>query len=118
MDDDIDESSWEAVAIEQDIIMPLVGAKTGSSVYVFQTNRMWSQVKTAGSAIYANRHYLSLYKKRQPSRLASKNVKSDDKENAGPRLIGDVYIHPTAQIHPTCVVSGLLELLEHIVLYF
>ena len=33
--------------------------------------KWWSQVKTAGSAIYANRHYLNLYKAKHPDRLAS-----------------------------------------------
>jgi len=90
--------SWEAIALEQDIIMPLAG----TNIYVYQSNRMWSQVKTAGSAIYANRQYLDMYRKRQPNRLAGYLGKG---EEAKPKIIGDVYIHPTAQIHPTCVIG-------------
>jgi len=88
------EDNWESIGLEQDIIMPLSGSQ--GSIYVYHSNRMWSQVKTASSAIYANRQYLALYRKRQPSRLA---------DDIGPRIIGDVYIHATAQVHPTCVVS-------------
>lgn len=63
-----------------------------------QTLNWWSQVKTAGSAIYANRHYLALYKTNTPQRLANGN---GDICN----IIGDVYIHPTATIDKTAVVN-------------
>lgn len=73
-------------------------------LYVFHTNRMWSQVKTAGSAIYANRQYLAMYRRSQPDRLAG-----FDRGDATPKIVGDVYIHPTAQVHSSCVVSGSLS---------
>jgi NDP-sugar pyrophosphorylase family protein len=80
--------------------MPLAG--NNGEIYVFQSNRMWSQVKTAGSAIYANRQYLDMYRKNQPARLASYPGKGDA---LGPKIVGDVFIHPTAHVHPSCVVS-------------
>lgn len=89
--------SWESIALERDIIMPMTGE---GNLYVFHTNRMWSQVKTAGSAIYANRQYLAMYRRNQPDRLAGYG-----KGDASPRIIGDVFIHPTAQIHPNCLVN-------------
>jgi mannose-1-phosphate guanylyltransferase len=92
--------SWEAIALEQDIIQPLAG--TQGNIYAYQSSRMWSQVKTAGSAIYANRQYLDMYRKRQPGRLAGYPGKGD---NVPHKIIGDVYIHPTAQIHPSCVIG-------------
>ena len=61
--------------------------------------RWWSQIKTAGSAIYANRHYLQLYHKQKQERLA---VSGPDK----PTIVGDVYIHPSATVDSTAVVSG------------
>lgn len=76
--------------------MPMTGE---GNLYVFHTNRMWSQVKNAGSAIYANRQYLAIYRKDQPRRLAG-----CEKGDASPRIIGDVFIHPTAQVHPSCLV--------------
>lgn len=60
--------------------------------------KWWSQVKTAGSAIYANRHYLALYKAKHPNRLASA-------VNGPCQIIGDIYIHPSASVHPTAVVK-------------
>lgn len=57
-------------------------------------------MKTAGSAIYANRHYLALYKQKQPDRLASMS-------NGSCNIIGDVYIHPSATVHPTSTVRKL-----------
>lgn len=78
------------------------------------TNNWWSQLKTAGAAIYANRHYLGL--RQQSQRLLkiktlsevalSPPVKITTKNSEGSYLIiGHVYIHPTATIHPTALVS-------------
>ena len=53
------------------------------------------------AAVYANRHYLAIYQKYHPERL-SKN--GDGK----PRIIGDVFIHPTATVHPSAVVRTVL----------
>lgn len=61
--------------------------------------KWWSQVKTAGSAIYANRHYLALYKVKHPDRLAST-------VNGTFQIIGDIYIHPSATVHETAVVKS------------
>ena len=101
--------NWESIALEQDIIMPSAGSE--GRVYVYPTNRMWSQVKSAASAIYANRQYLDLYRKRQPERLAGTHPIS-----ASVQIIGDVFIHPTAQIHPTCVVRLLIFRKRHLAL--
>jgi len=93
---DQDTSKRDAIWLEKDVIVPLAGTGTA---YVFQTNNWWSQVKTAGSAIYANRHYLNLYTKTSKShRLA---VNSDE----GPTIEGDVFIHPTAKVDPSAVLG-------------
>jgi mannose-1-phosphate guanylyltransferase len=94
--------SWESIALEKDIIMPSVGSQ--GQVYVYHSNRMWSQVKTAASAIYANRQYLALHRKRQPERLAD-SLGRGDAARPMCQIIGDVFIHPTAQIDSSCVVS-------------
>ncbi|KPJ19740.1 Mannose-1-phosphate guanyltransferase alpha-A [Papilio machaon] len=54
-------------------------------------NNWWSQVKTAGSTIYANRHYLELnrYKQTQPPC----------------QIIPDVFLHPTAVVDSTAVIG-------------
>lgn len=103
----------EAMWLEKDILMPLAGS---NQVKVYVTNQWWSQIKTAGAAIYANRHYLKLYRMTNPSRLAQNldncngNGKIHKDEHA--EIIGDVYIHPTAQVHPTAVVSSLIFMLH------
>lgn len=71
-------------------------AGTGK-IFVYQSNNWWSQLKTAGSAIYANRHYLELYKTKHPERLY--NVQGD-----GCTVIPDVYVDNAATIHPSAVV--------------
>ncbi|XP_076161907.1 GDP-mannose pyrophosphorylase A [Ptiloglossa arizonensis] len=83
------------ISFEQDILTRLVG--TGR-LFALPVLKWWSQVKTAGSAIYANRHYLALYKTNYPNRLASTT-------NELYHIIGDVYIHPSATVHPTAVLG-------------
>ena len=54
------------------------------------------------AAIYANRHYLNIYHRTHPERLAKDGTN-------GPTIIGDVFIHPTATVDPTAVVSIWFE---------
>lgn len=70
----------------------------------------WSQIKTAGSAIYANRHYLDLYKRTHPERLTNSGHKSLHIENGSLicNVLPDVYIHPTANVHATATVCYFL----------
>ena len=83
------------IALEQDVLAKLAGTGVLNAVSV---KNWWSQVKTAGSAIYSNRHYLALYRAKHPERLATSLA---DQCN----IIGDVYIHSSANVHPTAVVS-------------
>lgn len=43
---------------EQEVLTPLAGT---DKLYAMPVPNWWSQLKTAGSAIYANRHYLGMY---------------------------------------------------------
>ena len=79
---------------------------------IYVTTNWWSQIKTAGAAIYANRHYLNLFRQTNPSRLAKSqencNGNNGDlhvNNTKNPEIIGDVYVHPSADIHPSAVVS-------------
>ncbi|XP_005099945.1 mannose-1-phosphate guanyltransferase alpha-B isoform X2 [Aplysia californica] len=92
---DFQTPSKEVIRLEQDIFIPMAG--TGQ-LFVFSTSRFWSQIKSAGAAVYANRHYLAIYQRTHPERLA-KNCEGK------PRIIGDVFIHPTAIVHPTAVLG-------------
>ncbi|KAL3853966.1 hypothetical protein ACJMK2_013267 [Sinanodonta woodiana] len=85
----------EVIRMEQDIFVPL--ASTGK-LYVFHTTRFWSQIKSAGAVIYANRHYLELYRDTHLDRLAKNG-------EGKPKVIGDVFIHSSAQVHPTAVLG-------------
>lgn len=84
---------------EREVLTKLAG--TGS-LFALPVTQWWSQIKTAGSAIYANRRFLDLYRRTHPERLAKTGVESNEFPC---EIIGDVFIHPTATIHPTAVVS-------------
>ena len=83
------------ISFEQGILTRLAGA---GCLFALPVRRWWSQVKTAGSAIYANRHYLALYNAKHQKRLAST-------VNGPCHIIGDVYIHPSATVHSTAVLG-------------
>ncbi|XP_036425383.1 mannose-1-phosphate guanyltransferase alpha-B [Colossoma macropomum] len=85
----------EVIRLEQDIFTKLASQK---QLYVYKTQHFWSQIKSAGSAIYASRLYLNRYHETHPERLATK-------QEGGPKIIGDVFIHPTANIEPTAVLG-------------
>ena len=51
------------------VIVPFLFAGT-NQVKIYVTSNWWSQIKTAGAAIYANRHYLKLFRQTNPTRLA------------------------------------------------
>lgn len=88
---------------EREILTKLAG--TGR-LFALPVVTWWSQIKTAGSAIYANRRFLDVYKRTHPERLAKNGIESNEFPC---EIIGDVTIHPTAQIHPTAVVSNFIE---------
>lgn len=83
------------IRLEQDIFTAIAGR---GSLFVYTTHGFWSQIKSAGSAIYANRLYLNQYHSTHPDRLANC-------DQGGPKIIGNVYIHPTATIDPTAVLG-------------
>eukprot|EP00088_Acartia_fossae_P040057 TRINITY_DN4169_c0_g1_i1.p1 TRINITY_DN4169_c0_g1~~TRINITY_DN4169_c0_g1_i1.p1 ORF type:complete len:426 (+),score=90.60 TRINITY_DN4169_c0_g1_i1:46-1323(+) len=94
---DQDTSKRDAIWLEKDLMVPLAGT---NKAYVFQTTNWWSQIKTAGSAIYANRHYLSLYTKED-----NKKDRLTVNTESGPTIHGDVFIHPTAKVDPSAVLG-------------
>ena len=86
--------------IEKDILPALAG--TGRA-RVYHTKNWWSQVKTAGAAIYANRHYLELFRRTRPERLARNHDGEEEQER--PKIVENVFIHHGAKIHPEALVS-------------
>lgn len=89
----------EILSLEEDVLARLAGPDNG--LYSFHTFGWWCQVKNAASAIFSNRYYLKAYRKSNPHFLA---CNGDNK----PEIIGDVWIDPSAEVHPTAVVSEKL----------
>ncbi|XP_059583564.1 mannose-1-phosphate guanyltransferase alpha isoform X2 [Alligator mississippiensis] len=85
----------EVIRLEQDVFTALAGRH---ALYVYKTDGFWSQIKSAGSAIYANRLYLSQYSQCHPERLACN-------QPGGPTIRGDVYVHPTAAVDSSAVLG-------------
>ena len=83
--------------VERDVLVPLAGT---NKAFLYLTTNWWSQIKTAGSAIYANRHFLALYNKTNPERLTRPT-----EEKSSPTIIGDVFIHETATVDQTAVLG-------------
>jgi len=90
-----DNSKRETIWIESDVLVPIAGT---NSAFLYLTTNWWSQIKTAGSAIYANRHSLALYNNTNPERLTKETEKS-------PKIIGDVFIHESAVVDPSAVLG-------------
>nr|XP_058911185.1 mannose-1-phosphate guanyltransferase alpha isoform X3 [Kogia breviceps] len=112
------------IRLEQDVFSALAGQ---GQIYVHLTDGIWSQIKSAGSALYASRLYLSQYQLTHPERLAKHapggprirdpEVKSQSLPSLNqmwfgvfaPRssllLLGNVYIHPTAKVAPSAVLG-------------
>nr|XP_035938845.1 mannose-1-phosphate guanyltransferase alpha isoform X10 [Halichoerus grypus] len=83
------------IRLEQDVFSALAGQ---GQIYVHLTDGIWSQIKSAGSALYASRLYLGQYHLTHPERLAKHAP-------GGPRIRGNVYIHPTAKVAPSAVLG-------------
>ncbi|KAG8186451.1 hypothetical protein JTE90_012370 [Oedothorax gibbosus] len=103
---DITNSLKDCISLEQDVLMPLANK---GKVYAFHSTRWWSQIKTAGSAIYANRHYLDLYNKIHRLWLAQNSLH-------GPTIIGNVFIHPTAVVHETAHLGPNVSIGKNVVI--
>ncbi|CAJ0578266.1 unnamed protein product, partial [Mesorhabditis spiculigera] len=65
------------------------------TLFALHTTRWWSQTKTAAAVLYANRHYLRLFKHRYAARLCSSRA----------NIIGDVFIDPSAEVDPTATIG-------------
>ncbi|CAD6184180.1 unnamed protein product [Caenorhabditis auriculariae] len=89
---DLEFDDSETMWLETDVLPELAAS---GKVYAWHTNRWWSQTKTAAAVLYANRHYLRLFKKRYAARLC--------KDRA--QIVGDVFIDPSAQVEPSAKIG-------------
>ncbi|EDQ87353.1 uncharacterized protein MONBRDRAFT_33433 [Monosiga brevicollis MX1] len=81
----------ERIMFETDVVPRLVN---NGHLFAFPSTAFWSQVKTAGSAVYANRHYLEQYARHEPERLARSSEE-------GFKVVGNVVVDPSASVHPS-----------------
>ena len=81
----------QRISFEGDVLPKLAG--TGK-LFAFRAERFWLSIKSAGSALFANRAILDSYNKKHPELLTEQN-----------NCRGNVYIHPSAEVDPTAVVS-------------
>lgn len=74
----------------------------------------WCQVKTAASAIHANRQYLERY------RRSNGNCQSAAERNEGMTkdctIVGNVYIHPTAKVDSSSVIGPNVSIMENCII--
>ena len=61
-------SGNDSISLEVDILTKVAG-QGKVFAYMNKCNNFWMSIKSAGSAIYANRTMLDLYKKYHPNRL-------------------------------------------------
>lgn len=85
-------SGNDSISLETDILMKVAGQ---GKVFAYMNDKFWMSIKSAGSAIYANRILLDQYKKYHPNRLATNSA----------NLEGNVYIHSTAKIHASAKIG-------------
>jgi len=97
----------EFLMLGKDVFSPSAGQ--GKIFLYLMKDAFWGSMKSAGSAIYANRQYLASYKKHNPTRL-SKSLKN------GAEIKGDVFIHPSASIHPTAKIGPNVTIGENCII--
>lgn len=100
---------FDYLSLECDILQQ---CGTQPRCYSYRTQgSWWCQIKTAASAIYANRQYLNQYIR------ANRNCQFVT-ERCDPgvekcQTIGNVYIHPTAKIDPSSVIGPNVSIMEN-----
>uniref|UniRef100_A0A673KMC8 Mannose-1-phosphate guanyltransferase alpha-A n=1 Tax=Sinocyclocheilus rhinocerous TaxID=307959 RepID=A0A673KMC8_9TELE len=99
----------EVIRLEQDIFTALAGQ---GKLYVYKTDRFWSQIKSAGSAIYASRLYLNQYHTTHPERLAT------NREGGPKTRVGTVdVLGPNVSIGTGVTIGAGVRVRESIILH-
>lgn len=81
------------ISLESDIFTKIAGQ---GKVFSYVAEQFWMSIKSAGSALYANRVQLQLYQKNCPDRLTEAE--------------STVYIHPSAQVDPTAKLGPYVSI--------
>uniref|UniRef100_A0A6G1S302 Mannose-1-phosphate guanyltransferase alpha n=1 Tax=Aceria tosichella TaxID=561515 RepID=A0A6G1S302_9ACAR len=75
----------------------------------------WCQVKTAASAIYANKKYLE--HNRESAGDGNHHSATERRSNSGEcEIIGHVYIHPTAKVDASSVIGPNVSIMENCII--
>ncbi|XP_053453071.1 mannose-1-phosphate guanyltransferase alpha isoform X1 [Nycticebus coucang] len=93
------------IRLEQDVFSALAGQ---GQIYVYLTDGIWSQIKSAGSALYASRLYLGRYEFTHPERLAKHTPGGPQIRGTHPALILNLcpLPHPFLPSEPGLLTSG------------
>jgi len=95
----------EKLSLEKEVLKPYAGS---GKMFVYKINDEWTQIKSAASAIHANRLILSNYVEKYPERLQKSGGKNQ------PEIRGNVFIHPSARVHPTAVLGPNVSIGENV----
>jgi mannose-1-phosphate guanylyltransferase len=85
-----------SVSLEQDVIMPATDRSDCRPFCVFINPHYWHQIKSAGMSIKCNEEYLAQASELHPELLTPQRHAS---------IIGNVTIHPSAQVDPSAVIG-------------
>ena len=99
------EGNWEergspldSMSLEHDFLAKTAGSGNLYSIELAR-DRFWSQIKTAGCAIYASRFYLSTYRIANPEMLSpASGLAPIPSSEGGPCITGNVWIHSSARV--------------------
>jgi len=102
-----DNSSYnpELMFIEKHLFSHIAGS--GQLFCHMLSNSFWGSMKSAGSAIFANKQYLSSYRNSDLQLELAKNGEGK------PEILGDVFIHPTAVVDPTAKLGPNVSIGSH-----
>ncbi|KNE66323.1 hypothetical protein AMAG_10546 [Allomyces macrogynus ATCC 38327] len=81
--------------LEHDVFKQLAGTK---KLFAYESHEIWTQLKSATSAVLANTLVLQHNKRRRSASICVESLK-------GPQVVGAVSIHRSAQIHPTAKIG-------------
>lgn len=103
------DSHPDYLSLELDILQ-----QRNTHCYSYRTRgSWWCQVKTAASAIYANRQYLEQYR-RSGGKCQFATERTDQARDC--TIIGNVYIHPTANVDPSSVIGPNVSIMENCII--
>ncbi len=80
----------EVLRMEKDVLMPLAGS---GRLFLFRYSGFWCKISSAEASLRCQELYMGSFREKHQERLGWKG-----RSGTGPRIVGDVVIHPTAEI--------------------